>query len=171
MTFNSEDADKLWTEVFKFDERGKPLVCSQATAKEQDQFCNGFCHTFALALHEYYGWQLRALGHPNEIGWKHSWNGLSYLPKHLYCLREDGRPTDIHGVFANEEAIRRFFLSKDALNEPQISVDTNQSQIMDLPNLGYPRIFEDDLKYAKKVIERLALDKLSISAPDYGLEI
>ena len=155
-----------------FDERGAPLVCSRASAKQVDQFASGFCHVFALALHRRYGWRLRALGDPADEYSLHPWNGISSLPDHVYCLRDDGSPVDIHGLWADEVAIRRFFAREECPDEVKVSVGISEEQLLhELPAIGYPRILDKDMQDAIQVVEGLALPGVSPSSSDYDVEM
>src|ERR1035437_6534824 len=92
------------------DPRGAPMLPSGAPDYHIKDFSTGFCHLFALALHERYGWKLRALGEPEDEYSLHPWGaGMGSSITHVYCLNKQGLPVDVNGTFASEEAIQHFY--------------------------------------------------------------
>jgi hypothetical protein len=157
-----EIAPGSWAYQREFDERGRPLVCSRATAELTDQLAGGYCHVLALVLHERHGWPIRALGRPADSYSISPWHGLSSLPTHVYCLRDDGRPVDVYGVHADEQAIRRFYAHQHNVDEPRISISLSADALRDeLPQRGFPPIYDKALAYTRQAADYLSLHTLA----------
>ena len=154
-----------WAYGYDFDARGRPLRCSRASAVQTRDLGGGYCHALALVLHERHGWPLRALGRPADEFSFTPWSGLSRIPDHVYCLRDDGLPVDVYGLFADEAAICRFYAHQHNPDEQKISVALSAEQLRDLADLGFSPLYEQALDYARQAADELALHELEAPRP------
>jgi hypothetical protein len=155
-----------WADGYEFDERGRPMAFSQATPQLIEQLAAGCCHAVALVLHERHGWEMRGLGRPADSYSFSPWRGLSVVPRHVYCLRDDGLPVDIHGLFADEQAICRFYAHQHAPDERLISISLSADDVRDeLPQRGFSPLYDEVLAYVREVVDQLGLDQLEVPRP------
>lgn len=153
--------EKVMSVASATDDRGQPLIVSSATQRQLQDFSSGFCHLLALALHQRHGWQLRCLGQPQDEYSSDPWNGLNYAPRHVYCLREDGRPIDVAGVFADEQAICRYYAHQHTANESLICRPITEAEIRNLlPERGFSDVGIQSEVMLAKHIDRLGLHLL-----------
>ena len=121
----------------------------------------GFCHVLAYVLHERHGWPIRGLGRPADESRATVERHLR-LARHMYCLNANGLPVDVHGVFSDEAAIRRFFTHPHRPNEPLVSVDVTPEDLTEtLPDLGYRQFGDYELKLCREWADELRLDTLA----------
>jgi hypothetical protein len=146
------------------DPRGKPLLDAGAPEQWITVCTKGGCHYLALALHRRYGWPLRVLGTPADEYSLRRWDDtVGSDVRHVYCLNDQGRPVDVHGVFADEEAIRRFCAHQHDLDEQLVSSDADIVSITErLPReFDFLSVDEEMLALGDQVADGLQLDKLS----------
>jgi hypothetical protein len=146
------------------DGRGLPMIASSATPRQLEDFRHGFCHFLALELHDRHGWRLRALGSslPADEYSISPWRGLNSAPSHIYCLREDGLPVDVNGVFASEAAIRRFYADQHNHDEALLSVDVSAEDVRGelCERYHYRQPYDFEVELTRKDADVLALHEL-----------
>jgi hypothetical protein len=147
------------------DGRGVPLVQSVATEREISDLRGGFCHLHALELHRRHGWRLRGLGRPADEYSSLPFRGLGEI-RHVYCLNDEGLPVDVNGLFASEEAIRRFYAHQHAHGEELASTDLTEEDVRGpLYELyGMRPLYREERPYLDRSVERLALHELCAPA-------
>jgi hypothetical protein len=115
----------------------------------------------ALELHARHGWQMRGLAPPADKYSMNPWRGLNNIPDHVYCLREDGLPVDVNGVFASEAAIHRFYAHQHNPDEQLLSIDLSLEDFESyLYEHGYRRPYDVEQEFIERHVQNLALDQL-----------
>ena len=144
------------------DTRPHPLIPSEATERELSDYSSGFCHLFALAMHQNHGWQIRGIGEFADEYSSWPWKELGGIPNHIYCLNHQGLPVDANGAFASEQDIQQFYRHQhEGFNKRLVSVDVTEEDIRgELVERGYKYIDEQELEQNLKVVKRLKLDAL-----------
>src|ERR1035437_1976895 len=153
------------------DPRGAPMLPSGAPDYHIKDFSTGFCHLFALALHERYGWKLRALGEPEDEYSLHPWGaGMGSSITHVYCLNKQGLPVDVNGTFGSEEAIQHFYTHELEPDAKMLSIDISEDEIRSkLVDRGYTQVRESEMKLTRKVVKKLALSdpgEIKLAVPE-----
>jgi hypothetical protein len=82
-----------------------PLQRSSATEAEIEQYRQGECHVFAVALHRAFGWAILVVLDEGEIYWQDPNDADNYIPSvvHAYAVDPAGTAWDIAGARPESE--------------------------------------------------------------------